>query len=225
MRVDPLADQFAPYSPYNYCLNNPVLLIDPDGRSPIRGVITIGRIGVRAIKMHRRYGKIEGGVKELVKAEGRSFMRDVKTLFGKGVRFGKRLEALVDVVIGTDLNKGPAGTIEVELPEGQILKSEKNGVEGYAPDRELPRKENGEPDATADGAEGAHTQLGTKNGREGKYKQAREFDAEGNPKKDIDFTDHGRPDTHSNPHQHEWIPNETGGTPKRGKQEPLKIDD
>src|SRR5690606_38398714 len=32
--VDPLADSYAPFSPYNYCLNNPVLLIDPDGRAP-----------------------------------------------------------------------------------------------------------------------------------------------------------------------------------------------
>lgn len=32
----------------------------------------------------------------------------------------------------------------------------------------------------------------------------------------IDFTDHGRCD-HINPHQHLWIENETGGTPKREK--------
>ena len=28
----------------------------------------------------------------------------------------------------------------------------------------------------------------------------------------IDFTDHERPQNHLNPHQHEWIPNPTGGT-------------
>ncbi len=37
--VDPLASEFSSYSPYNFSLNNPIRLIDPDGRSPFDVII------------------------------------------------------------------------------------------------------------------------------------------------------------------------------------------
>ena len=92
----------------------------------------------------------------------------------------------------------------------------------YAPDRPLPLTPAGVPISDTDAP---HTQLGTKDSkrRHGeKYPQAREFDSNGKPVKTIDFTDHGEPLIHQNPHEHPCKPNPTGGTPKRGDPQPLE---
>ena len=97
------------------------------------------------------------------------------------------------------------------------------GAGNYRPDRALPRDKYGNPTPDADVP---HTQLGTRSGRNGDYTQGREwgYDANGKlvPKRDIDFTDHGRPQNHPNPHQHDWVPNPTGGTPQHGPTKPLE---
>jgi RHS repeat-associated protein len=104
-------------------------------------------------------------------------------------------------------------------------KAMKRGRPGsYRPDRTLPRDRHGNPVPDTDAP---HTQLGTKGGTKGDYTQAREwgYDRDGKlvPKRDIDFTDHGRPKQHPNPHYHDWEPNETGGTMKRSKNpKPLR---
>lgn len=74
------------------------------------------------------------------------------------------------------------------------------------------------PDSEAEGA--SHTQLGTRQSRSKpgtSYPQAREFDANGKPVRDIDFTDHGRPKEHTNPHEHPYDPS----TGARGKAQPV----
>ena len=70
-----------------------------------------------------------------------------------------------------------------------------------------------------------HTQLGTKGSKKRPmetYPQAREFDENGGPVKDIDFTDHREPRIHPNPHEHPYVPNPTGGIPQRGSPRPLE---
>lgn len=83
------------------------------------------------------------------------------------------------------------------------------------PDRELPSDENGVfiPDTDY-----PHTQLGQRKGRKETYPQAREFGENGEPIRDIDFTDHCRPQNHPLPHQHLRDENETGGTKKRNEK-------
>jgi len=103
---------------------------------------------------------------------------------------------------------------EVEVKE---KKKRQNTINIYAPDRPLPHIEGIRiPDTDV-----PHTQLGTRNGKRGKYPQAREFGYDGKPIHDIDFTDHGSPHLHPLPHKHRWNENSTGGSPSRGNPEPL----
>jgi hypothetical protein len=94
-------------------------------------------------------------------------------------------------------------------------KKKKTSADVYVPDRPLPRDEDGNPIPDTDAA---HTQLGKRDGSKGQYPQAREFDQNGKPVRDIDFTNHGRPNEHPNPHQHEHLENKTRGTPERSKK-------
>ncbi len=92
----------------------------------------------------------------------------------------------------------------------------------YVPDRPLPNTPDGIPIPDVDVP---HTQLGTRGSKKRpgeQYPQAREFGKDGKPVKGIDFTDHGRPWNHPNPHEHPYEPNPTGGTPGRGNGKPLE---
>lgn len=80
------------------------------------------------------------------------------------------------------------------------------------PDRDLPRDtKHGTPMPDPEAEGNPHT----KDGRRGRYDQTREFDSNGKPFRDIDFTDHGH--GHPNPHQHEYEQNPTGRTLSCGK--------
>lgn len=81
------------------------------------------------------------------------------------------------------------------------------GHRPYAPNRELPRSPSGRPKPESPYS---HTQLGTRRGR---YSQSREFDENGRPVRDIDWTDHGSPDWHTDPHQHIYGPDGSRGGP------------
>lgn len=41
-RIDPLCEKYYSTSPYVYCENNPVMLVDPDGRIPYKKAVKSG---------------------------------------------------------------------------------------------------------------------------------------------------------------------------------------
>jgi hypothetical protein len=53
LSIDPLAHKFAAWSPYNFVMNNPILMVDPDGREPIKPLV--GTIQ-QAIEFYRLRG-------------------------------------------------------------------------------------------------------------------------------------------------------------------------
>ncbi len=121
-----------------------------------------------------------------------------------------------------DINESNQETIPIKgkykLETNEDGQTSLKGV--YTPDRKLPQDENGHhPDSNT-----PHTQLGTRNGECGKYTQAREWGYDGELIQDIDFADHGYPNSHPVPHKHIWRPNPSGGSKIRdNKAQPFNI--
>lgn len=194
---------------YQFLLNNPYSHVDPDGRIVFAIPVLIWGAQLAlptlsAIVMPIVYTAVTAAV-----ACGGYHLADAinqKNLYNQALNY-----------------KGSSGRICSSHSSRKKWKKDdplSKTTDVYAPDRPLPNDKNGNhiPDTYA-----PHTQLGTRNGKKGKYPQAREFDENGKPVKDIDFTDHGYPDNHPNPHQHIYKPNPTSRTPQRTKgAEPLE---
>ena len=183
---------------YQHVFNNPFRYRDPTGESVGGYLLGIGEIALGGTIMLGGLGL------------------EIITFGGFTIGFAVT-EAAGAALIGHGLSVALENSRDMKIPSV----SWKN-TDVYAPGRPLPLNEYGIPIPDADAP---HTQLGTKESKRRpgeKYPQAREFDVNGKPVKTIDFTDHGEPQIHPNPHAHPAKPNGTGGTPKRGSPEPLE---
>ncbi|EKT4510911.1 hypothetical protein AAIP42_002648, partial [Flavobacterium psychrophilum] len=62
MSPDPLSEEFPDYSPYNFCFNNPVKFVDPDGRAagPPSTDVTVNKDGTYTVVNSKADGKRTG---------------------------------------------------------------------------------------------------------------------------------------------------------------------
>ncbi|WP_160114131.1 DUF6443 domain-containing protein [Aquimarina sp. AU119] len=132
MNIDPHADSYYGINPYNYTLNNPVLLIDPDGKDTVisiqDGVITVStQIYIYGSGANQK--------------EANKMQKTIQNLFGEhnefkftdddGNEFDVKFETSVDVYDeeNTELAEGD-NLIEVKNEKGRSEVSEINGDTG-----------------------------------------------------------------------------------------------
>ncbi|GEM_PF-764176 len=189
---------------YGYCSNNPFNYIDPDGRFNFK--VSLGVVG-RCARVGAAVGGFWGAVGGIVVGVG--------ACVGGEVLADKLIKKIEGKVENRDIAVALGGVA------GGLIGAVVNRVQEMPafPDRPLPRDPvSGMP--IPDSVD-PHTQLGNREGSHEIYPQAREFDENGDPVRDIDFTDHCRPQDHPLPHQHRPEENPTGGTKQRGDPEPL----
>jgi len=200
---------------YQYNFNNPFRYYDPEGESLLGFICGIGQMIAGAALV------VTGTVIEVATFGGWTVGFTLQAQAGLALMttgFTQALYNSKDLSHNGRWNDGLGNSFSWKNPFSSSEVQKQKNTDVYAPDRPLPLTENGIPIPETDAP---HTELGTRDGSKGKYPQAREFDGDGKPVRDIDFTDHGYPNNHPNPHQHRPAQNPTGGTPQRGKPEPL----
>jgi hypothetical protein len=152
---------------------------------------------------------------EVAKRGGAALLKKAGDVAHKAAKMVRAVKSAMDAVPEEGSGGSGAGDPDPDDEHGKDHE-QKDGKSDFGeafPDRDLPRDKHGRPTPDPEAAGKPHTQLGTKeSSKGGKYPQAREFDGEGNPVRDIDFTDHGRPQNHPSPHVHDYLPSSTGGT-------------
>jgi RHS repeat-associated protein len=218
--IDPKADKYYSTTPYASMDNDPAINVDPMGDDWGAAVAAF----TNTLK-YAGYEEVIGGGPEDPAAD----VAAVATVaVGAVYSIVQWAMPSIHPLTPAPATPKPAQPVQPATNTSQAKTETKQNTSSgtaaqYFPNKALPRDKNGNavPSSTH-----PHTQLGTKQGRKGSYPQSREWGKSKNgeltPKKDIDWTDHGRPSEHTNPHEHEYTPNQTGGTPTRGDGKPVQ---
>ncbi len=216
---------------YVYCDNNPLTRVDPTGlwRAIVGGIlggIAGGILGgpagaLAGVALGSALGDAadqaaenpDGSINWGRAAAVGAFSAVVGWASGKLAGWlGKRFGPAISGLIGKLLGRG--GSRAAPEAAGGLAEAEFWPGNGLWPKRALPRTPSGEP---VPDSPWPHTQLGTRYSKSKPgtfYKQAIEWGEDGKLIRRIDFTDHGRPGTHPNPHYHEWLNPGWSKTPK-----------
>jgi RHS repeat-associated protein len=129
LSVDPEAEKFLDWSTYNFTLNNPIVFVDPNGESPIRGAVAAYRYAKKVYKIYEKLKKRgeqltpkhlkDAGIEELADMAG-----DFITVFEGSSSGWDRAKAAVDLILGSDFNNKGAKAAEKAMDEV------KDGVKG-----------------------------------------------------------------------------------------------
>lgn len=126
LSVDAMTDKFPSISGYAYCNNNPVVLMDPDGNSPIKGAVTAAKYIRKAYKIYKKTGKLtakslkQAGLSEIV-----DMAADLYTIFDGNASLGDKILSGIDLVVGTNFNSSGVNAAKKTLGITDNIKQSK----------------------------------------------------------------------------------------------------
>ena len=133
--VDPLAEKYYSTSPFSYCLGNPIVLVDEEGKAPVKALKALFNVGRKAYKTYKKTGKAD--IIQAIKQEGLDFADNVKTLFDSESSTFEKVIAGVDLVtgFGDEAAKGAKmlGIADEAAETGKKIKTAGRGSNHLAP--------------------------------------------------------------------------------------------